>query len=350
MRKVAAILMVVVLTMMSLAGCSKSSAVTGAKKADPITITDSTGKTVTLASLPQRIVVTNSDVAEVICALGGADKIVGASDNAKKEPLLADKLKDAVSVGDWQKPSVEKIAELKPDVVFGYASYLDNAEQFKASNIPVVCLDCYKVDTLGKDITTLGQILNKEKEAGEYVGLMDKYLKIIESGVKSLKPEQKSLVYLESYSDYSTVAGKSGGNQMLNLAGAINIAGGEPVDFPKSSPEWLLSKNPQVVIKSVSSKVASGYGETDEGMKKMSAQIISRTGWKEISAVKEGRVYIISSEIYTGPQVVVGIAYFAKWFNPQLFADLDPEAIHNEILTKFHGVKSEGAWVFPEGK
>src|SRR5665648_1098649 len=128
MRKVAAILMVVVLTMMSLAGCSKSSAVTEAKKADPITITDSTGKTVTLASLPQRIVVTNSDVAEVICALGGADKIVGASDNAKKEPLLADKLKNAVSVGDWQKPSVEKIAELKPDVVFGYASYLDNAE------------------------------------------------------------------------------------------------------------------------------------------------------------------------------------------------------------------------------
>src|SRR5665648_560229 len=100
MRKVAAILMVVVLTMMSLAGCSKSSAVTGAKKADPITITDSTGKTVTLASLPQR--------------------------------------------------SVEKIAELKPDVVFGYASYLDNAEQFKAANIPVICLDCYKVDTYPK--------------------------------------------------------------------------------------------------------------------------------------------------------------------------------------------------------
>jgi iron complex transport system substrate-binding protein len=319
-------------------------------KQEFITITDSKGRQVKVPSSPKRIVVTNSDVAEVISALGAADRIVGASDTCMEDPMLSQKLKNAVSVGKWSRPSVEKIVELKPDVVFAYAGFLKNAGQVEAAGIPLVCLDCYKIETLAKDIKTLGQILNKEKEAAEYVNCMEKYLNIIESRVKSLKTNQKPLVYLESYSDYKSVSVGSGGHQMLVMAGGTNIAGGEPVAFPQVSPEWVLSKNPQVIIKAVSSKVASGYGETGEAMKKKREEIMSRPGWKGISAVKNGRVYIISSDVYTGPRAVVGIAYFAKWLHPQLFADLDPAAIHNEILTRFHGLKPEGAWVYPAGE
>lgn len=312
-----------------------------------ITITDSKGRQVKVLAPPKRIVVTNSDVAEVISALGMADRIVGASDTCLEDPMLSQKLKNAVSIGTWSQPSAEKIVELKPDMVFAYASFLKNAGQIEATGIPLVCLDCYKIETLARDIKTLGQILSKEKEAAAYVNCIQKYLNIIESRVKSLKTSQKPLVYQESYSDYKSVSVGSGGHQMLEMAGGTNICGGEPVAFPQVSPEWVLSKNPQVIIKAVSSSVASGYGETGEAMKEKRDEIMSRPGWKGISAVKNGRVYIISSDIYTGPRAVVGIACFAKWIHPQLFADLDPAAIHNEILTGFHGLKPKGAWVYP---
>ena len=63
--------------------------------------------------------------------------------------------------------------------------------------------------------------------------------------------------------------------------------------------------------------------------------------------LKDGQVYVVSIEIYTGPRAPVGVLYFAKWLYPQLFADLDPEAVHREFLSRFHGLEAKGAWVYP---
>lgn len=333
-----------------LAGLIFTTTGTAADKTRPemITITDARGRQIKLVSPPGRIVVTNSDVAEVICALGAADRIVGASDTCKQDPILSGKLAKAVDVGKWSRPSAEKIVELRPEVVFAYESFLTNAGQIEATGIPVVCLDCYKIETLAQDIKTLGRILNKNQEAAAYVQLMEKYLKDIEKRASNLPLDQKPSVYLEMYSDYKSVAAGSGGHQMLEMAGGSNIAAGEPVAYPQVSSEWVLSKNPQVIIKAVSSAVPSGYGETAGAMEKKRAEIMARPGWRGIAAVREGRVYVISSDIYTGPRAVVGIAYFAKWLHPRLFPDLDPEAIHREFLQRFHGLTPGGAWVYPE--
>lgn len=335
-----------ILTVFSSAGCTQKqqSAAPGKGK---VTITDSLGRSVEVPCPPQRIVSANSDVSEVICALGAADKIVGVADTADFPP----RVKDKVKVGQAFTPSVEKILELKPDVVFGYGKFLKSelAQQIEAAGIPLVYLDCYKLGTMSKDVKTLGTILGREKEAGEYVALFEKYLKQVTDRTKDLKPEEKTPVYLEGYTDYSSNAAGSGGAEMIELAGGMNIAATEAVPYPKVSPEWVVGKDPWVVIKAASSNVASGYGASGEDMKKLREQIMSRTGWQQIKAVKDGRVYVISSDIYTGPRAPVGVAYFAKWLYPQLFADLDPGAMHREFLSRFHGLEAEGTWVYPGG-
>lgn len=102
----------------------------------------------------KRIVTLNSDVLEVICALGGADLVVGVSDTAKFPPLVKEKPR----VGEAFTPSVEKIVELQPDVVFGYNRFLkpELARQVEQAGIPLVSLDCYKIETMERDIRTLG--------------------------------------------------------------------------------------------------------------------------------------------------------------------------------------------------
>ncbi len=327
------------------AGCAQKKDRISPLESKMITITDSLGRTVAVPCPPQRIVSVNSDVSEMICALGAADKIVGVADTAEFPPLLKDKAK----VGQAFTPSVEKILELKPDVVFGYGKFLKSelSQKIEAAGVPLVYLDCYKVSTLSQDIKTLGTILGKEKEAGEYVALFEKYLKQVTERTKGLKPEEKTPVYLEGYTDYSSNAAGSGGAEMIDLAGGRNIAATENVPYPTVSPEWVVGKNPQVIIKAASSKVVSGYGASGEGMKKLREQIMSRPGWQQIKAVKDGRVYVISSEIYTGPRAPVGVSYFAKWLYPQFFTDLDPEAVHREFLSRFHGLEAKGAWVYP---
>lgn len=345
-RIILAVLLGFMIVLGALTGCSgKKPEQPVTKKLEKITVTDSLGRKVEVPCPPKRIVALNSDVSEVISALGAADKIVGVT-NTDDFPLLKNKTR----VGQAFTPNVEKILELKPDIVFGYGKFLkpELAKKIEAAGIPVVYLDCYKPATMDRDIKTLGKILGKEKEGEEYVALFEKYMNLIKERTRNIKPAEKVRVYLEGYTDYTTVAASSGGAEMLAVAGGANIAEGEKSPYPKVTPEWVVAQNPQVIIRAVSNtQIPSGFGAGEEGMKQLQEKIMARTGWQKIKAVQDGRVYIISADIYTGPRAVVGVAYFAKWLYPELFKDLDPAAIHKEFLTRFHGIEPKGAWVYP---
>jgi iron complex transport system substrate-binding protein len=344
-KKQLMILALGILILLLTIGCGQEKTKISQPEKKTIEITDSMGRNLTVPFNPQRIVSVNSDVSEVICALGSQDKIVGVADTSKFPPLLKEKTK----VGAAFTPNVEKILELKPDIVFGYGKFLKQeiAQQIESAGIPVVYLDCYKVKTMDKDVKTLGSILNKEKQSKEYMDFFDKYLKEVSDKVKNIPEDKKVKVYIEGYTDYSTNASGSAAAEMLEYAGGKNIAASENKPYPTVSSEWVIAQNPQVIIKAASSSTVSGYGASDEGMKKLWEKIVSRTGWQQIQAVKDGRVYIISSEIYTGPRASVGIFYFAKWMYPDLFKDINPENINKEFLHRFYGLDAKGAWVYP---
>ncbi|MDD2360688.1 MAG: ABC transporter substrate-binding protein [Syntrophaceticus schinkii] len=351
MRKIMNLSVVVVLTLLMClaAGCGDSGEKQTVSETKMITITDSSERSVEVPCPPKRIVVCNSDVAEMICALGSAESIVGASDATITDPIMKPKLEGAEDVGKSFTPSVEKIVSLKPDLVFGYASFLkqDSVDQLEQMGTPIVLLDCYKPETMTKDIETLGKILGKEKQAKEYIAVYDKYQKLITERTKTLSSEEKPLVYLEGYTDYTVASGNSGGAQVLAAAGGKNIASDISDSSAKVSEEWVLSRNPQVIIKAASSSIPSGYGKSEDAMKEKRKEIMSRPSWGKIDAVKSDKVYLLSSDIYVGPRMVVGMAYFAKWLHPELFKDVDPEAIHKEFLQKFHNMEPKGVWTYP---
>ncbi|MGQ5711437.1 ABC transporter substrate-binding protein [Desulforudis sp. DRI-14] len=311
-----------------------------------ISIKDSQGRTVRVPSPPKRIVSVNSDVTELICAFGEKDRIVGVADTADFPPLVKDKPK----VGKAFTPSVEKILSLKPDVVFGYGKFLkpEIVAQLERAGVPVVLLDCYKVKTMAQDIRTLGLILNRQKEAAAYIAYFEKYQRLFKDRTKDIPLARRPRVYLEGYTDYSGSGPGSGAAEMLDTVGARNIAAVLRVPYPKVSPEWVVAQSPQVIIKACGSSIPSGYDEKPEAMVKKRDEMIRRPGWDKITAVRQGKVYLISSEIYTGPRAIVGLAYFAKWLYPDLFKDVNPEAIHKEMLQKFHGIELKGAYVYPE--
>ena len=89
---------------------------------------------------------------------------------------------------------------------------------------------------------------------------------------------------------------------------------------------------------------AGGFESEDgRGMKDEYDEIIGLPGFeKNVTAVKNDSVFVIDDSIMFAPQQPVGLAYLAKWFHPELFADLDIEAMHQEYVDEFCGIDFDG--------
>jgi iron complex transport system substrate-binding protein len=125
------------------------------------------------------------------------------------------------------------------------------------------------------------------------------------------------------------------------------------------SPEWMVGQNPQVIMKDYmpiagmmpAGKKVTGYTSKPDtsGMKKARDEMMKRPGFENIDAVKNGRVYVTPfCEFMISPRWPVALGYMAKWFYPDRFEDLDPQAFHAEWLKKWQGLEYQGVFVYPE--
>lgn len=319
----------------------RAAAGTAGKK---ITVKDASGCSIDVRLPVKGIVVLTSDALEVIRAIKAEGLVKGVNSGISKDPLFWPELKNRPGVGNWRNPNYELIAELGPDIVIGYAGRPGPVMEKKLGSfgIQVVRLDFYKLLTLEREVEILGKILNREKEAEQLIAWYAKNRKNIQERVKQLR--RRPRVYVESYSKYHTTGPGSGGNEMCVLAGGRNVAEGFSIPYPEVSPEWILVKNPQVIIKAAA--VANAYAATGAGpLKEIREEIAARPAWDNIRAVREGKVYVMEGSIWTGPRAIIGIGYMAKWFHPDMFKDFDPEGLHREYLERFQGIKYRGAFV-----
>jgi iron complex transport system substrate-binding protein len=329
----------------TLGAASASTATSGVTVSKIITIKDSYGNIVLVPSPPKRIVSCNPNVAEAICILGAADSIVGRSTTTVFPPVLQSK----TDVGSWMTPNAEKILSLKPDLFFGYGLYTDKGivAKLKSHGIPVVMLDCYFLHSMTKDMTTLGQILGREREAADFNAYYTKYANLVVDRTKNIPESSKPKLLFDGYmGDYRTASKGSSAEELLNAVGARNLADNLGVPFPKISSEWVLANNPQVILEYCGGSM-SGYGQSASAMKRKQQEVMQRPGWNKTDAVKNGRILMISSQIFTTARAPIGMLYMAKYLYPDLFKDVDPDAVHKEWLSKFYGLQPNGAWVYP---
>jgi iron complex transport system substrate-binding protein len=111
------------------------------------------------------------------------------------------------------------------------------------------------------------------------------------------------------------------------------------------SPEWVLEMNPDILIKRDD---LLGLEATENDAENALNTFINRTGWEGINAVKSGRVYLLEGVLMWSPRYFAGRCYMAKWFQPKLFSDLDPEDFLREYHTKFLGIDYRGIWAYSQ--
>ena len=274
-----------------------------------------------------RLIVTNSDALEMLIGLGAAENVVGINDT-KLQSFVAP-LQTWPIIGHWRNPNIEAITNLNPDIVVAYKRYPDSLSfdvKLRPFNISVERMDCYRMSEYHSDVSRLASFVGKENEADTIINDFNKIIDIIKSTVADI--DVKRRVYFE-FSDFTAMGQGTGSHEILEMANATNIAFDLKVQYPKISTEWLLEENPDIIIKTITA---------DTITTEMYDRIVTRAGWDKLDAVKNKKVFLISSELCSGPRAMIGSLYIGKWCYPEKFASTNPDSIHSHWMKKYYGV------------
>jgi iron complex transport system substrate-binding protein len=320
---------------------------------EELIIIDSSNRTVVVKLPVDSIVSLSHTSAEAIKILGAKDRIIGVEQNVADKTAFFPDLSRLPVMKSGSSPDYEMILEAKPDLVIGYhTSAAEYAGKLDA-HLTVVGLGFYQPKKMSQEIAMLGYLLGRTEEAYEFIDFCESYLDTIHQRVSELTEDEKVSAYLEQNSDLKASGNGSGTNELCEMAGGVNIAVDLVGSYPTVDPEWVITEDPDVMVKSVNhgDKYAGYEKDTTKDIEELRNSFTNRTGWQMIKAVQNERVFMWSDSISTKPSFFIGVAYLAKLFYPELFDDLNPQAIHQEYLTRFHrldyDLDKHGVFVYP---
>jgi len=313
-----------------------------ASLSETVTVIDYTERSVEVPCPAETIISLSSHASEMLCALDGKDRIVGRGASSTFPPSL----EDVPVVGESSyTPNIELILEIDPDVVIADTMLSDDSrEKIESGGIPVIVDRFSDPDRTLVNIRYLGLILDKRDRAEELADFIENYQTIISDRLSNLDEDDMPIVLAEWGSAWKVATpGTSFGNKIA-ASGGVSIAADEtPGKYIVVSSEWVAERDPDIIVYQVFGKVPPTIDE----MKATRDEILSRPGLSNVKAVRDGRVYLITSAIVGGAPSVIGDLYLAKWFHPDLFEDIDPESVHRELLQRFLGLELDGVYVYP---
>ena len=230
----------------------------------PLTLQDDLGRTVTLKAPPKRIVTMLPSVTETVCALGACDRIV-ATDDYSDWPESVKRLPKA---GGLYNPNPELIVSLKPDLVL-VSKYGRLYETLERAGLTVYAVRTETYEDIFKTVRTLGRLLGLPAEAERLVAQIQK--EVYQEEARAAKARSRPRVYYEIDPTPYTVGPESFIGVLISKARGVNIVPKELGLFPKISPEFVVEKDPEVIVATYPNALET---------------IRSRPGWSRIQAVR----------------------------------------------------------------
>lgn len=269
-----------------------------------VLLVDDYGRTIKLNKIPERIVSAAPTPTEILFAVGAGDLVVGVDDYSDYPAEVA----NITKVGSYTL-NTEVIIGLQPDLVLSSDLVpLSQLELLEDHGIPYVILATRTLDDVLKDIRLVGILTGHVDEA---VALADSLSDRIEAVKSKTLAEDvvKPRLYIEYY-PYWTYGPGSFGDDLIALAGGINIAADTSSEYPMLTSEFIIAQDPEVIIYTV------GYMTTTTA-----EEISSRPGWDTIAAVVDGDIHSMDDNLMSryGPRIVDGLEQLAAILHPELF-------------------------------
>ena len=282
--------------------------------------TDALGRRVSVREYPRRIVSLAPSNTEMLLFLGLRDKLVGVTSFYG----APEKLEGVAKIGGYINPSVAKVISLHPDLVFAArGNSRDAIEQLRRQGINVFTLDTRTVSGLLADIKKVGALTGRLEEARRLTGEIESEIREICQKVAKLSNREKPKVFWIGQEEPLRTAGPGSlVDELIGLAGGVNVAREEKSRWPSFSMEKLVLRDPEVIILG-----DDNWENPADRVAKALARFRKNRVWRNISAVKKGRVYYIPTDVLgqPSPAFVVGLKILARRLHPALFPELPGE-------------------------
>lgn len=304
---------------------------TKTKSTSEVVTVYSCGEPVTFNSVPERVLSFDTNMTEMLLALGLEKKMVGywisgvpVGEEYQKQieniPLISDVT--------WPPPSMEAVLSFNPDFVFGAWDYNFSDESGvtpeKLSKMGVksyvLTESCVAVgvkpdeslESTYTDIVNLARIFHVETKGEEIVNQMRSNIRNVQKKVGVVEKPMRGFYY-GGGADAAFTAGKYAMvTKMMNAVGAENILSEVEDDWiPAAGWETIIQKDPQfIMIDDTPWESAQHRIETLESLPQLAS----------ITAIKEKRYIVFPwTYILPGMEMDKGIEYLAKSLYPNLF-------------------------------
>ncbi|HEU4557538.1 MAG TPA: cobalamin-binding protein [Longimicrobium sp.] len=250
-----------------------------------VSVRDDAGRTVTLPRPARRIVALVPAVTETVIALGGADRLVGRTD-FDKGPVV----ERLPSVGGGLDPSIEKLVALRPDLVLGWETTgrAELRDRLTALGIPVFSVKLEDTTDVFRSISNLGRLTGTERTAHSLAAAMRGELSEVRASVNGAP---RPSVFFVVWNDPPMTAGqRTFVSQVIEVAGGRNVFGDQQALWPNVSLEEIVRRQPDFVVVPIGEQGTVRL----EGLK-------TAVGWRELKAVREGRIVPVPAQVVNQP-------------------------------------------------
>lgn len=260
------------------------------------TFTDALGREVTVEN-PKRVAALLGSYADIWYLAGG--EVIASADDAWDDfdlPLP----EDAVNLGMTKELSLEKLFEADPDFVLASSNTKGNVEWLETLESAGITVAYFEVNDFSDylnflkictDITGRSDLYEKNglaiAEQIEEVNACSE-ARIAQNGeAPTILSLRASSTFIRAKNSKDNVLG-----EMLASLGCVNIADYEESLLENLSIEQIILQDPDYIF-------FIQQGDNEEGTKEnINSFIAENPAWSELTAVKEGRVYLLEKELY----------------------------------------------------
>lgn len=297
-----------------------------------VTAVDFRGETITLEQPARRVICLLESALSGLYMLGADDHLVGISTNIYQESVydyyaaLDPRIRDRSlpTPGNWDFVNIESIVALQPDLVILWSGQEESIRALEEKGIAVFGVFIDEFADIDREIRALGVLTGTTPRAEALIAFANAERDSLRQRLSPVSIESPPGVYfmwaqgpLETSGRQSTV------NELLELAGARNVAAGSDLEHLVVNLENLLVWNPEVVLMWWNERLDAG-------------DLSSMGAWRSLSAVRQGRVHELpdpfSCDFWT-LKYLFTVELAARWCHPDLFGDTDLEAVRQRLFT-----------------
>lgn len=287
-----------------------------AEKYTPVSFVNH-GKEITVKQMPQKVVTAGPNCAELFCALGLSDMVIGKCMSNHSMGVLDEFADDCYTIPDLVEgyPTYEQLTEsgcdflCTTDWIFNEDLTVKSLEK---AGITVFVMNDDCIGDMYGDIRTIAKIFEVSSEAEKLISEDASRI----SDISGLLPEESlRVLVLDSFlGNKLYVTGAYGyENELINAAGGVNVFADLENDWDAVTLEDAVAANPDFII--IHDYQGSGYDEKLNTIQKIPEL-------SQLACVQDGRILRVPLEnSFPGLRCGLTVEMMAAAMYPDLFLE-----------------------------